>query len=223
MAKVGNRVGKSAIALVVVAVFLAVALAPVASGGTKAFPTLPRTDARIQVPTPKLMAGAWFNITIAFLGWNFISSPLILGNSTLPNALNDLAGGQVQWDRVMTYRNGTWIQYNRNWPKDMNSLTSIDNRMGLVINITSIGDGLICVGGSGSAYPTTTLVNLRAGWNMMPYPSSTPMTVQQFKAQTGVSVVEDINGNILPPTYVMHAGEAYWVFMNFDTIWTVNW
>lgn len=78
--------------------------------------------------------------------------------------------------------------------------------------------------------PSSTSIQLRAGWNLVGYPTlTTNQTVANAFWGTGVDIVEGYDGaqpyltRSLPGTYVMKPGEAYWVHVNADTIWAVNW
>jgi hypothetical protein len=165
-----------------------------------------------------------------FVGWNLISTPLVIPNSNLPGALLD-RDGDTLWDRAMSYNASDttdhWKQFNGNWPASMNDLNNLNNRMGWWLNVTNVGDGFLNVTG---LLPTTTQISLRAGWNLVGYPTlSTSMTVGNAFWGTGADIVEVFDQSaiyrtkVVGPSYVMKPGEAYWVHCAADSIWTINW
>ncbi|MBI5000380.1 MAG: right-handed parallel beta-helix repeat-containing protein [Euryarchaeota archaeon] len=176
--------------------------------------------------TGALPTSVWLNMTV-HIGWNLISTPLD-GPSKLPGVLLDRTDGgigYVQWDRVMwwdaTDPTNHWKQYYTGWNSTLNDLTDINNTMGFWLNITSLGDGLLCLGGPEYSYPTATLIPLYPGWNMIGFPSSsTTYTVGQFMADTGATRVEGESG-VLSPAYIMKAGEGYWAYLVTPTNWFV--
>jgi hypothetical protein len=70
----------------------------------------------------------------------------------------------------------------------------------------------------------------RAGWNLVSYPSLTPMDIATALATTGYDLpVEGFNASApyrispLVDTYMMQPGEGYWVHVPADTVWVVDW
>ncbi|MFH0815410.1 MAG: hypothetical protein V1934_01135 [Methanobacteriota archaeon] len=164
------------------------------------------------------------------LGWNLISIPVTQNSTSLPGCLADLLGDTL-WDRVMWYDSSDisdhWKQYNANWPSSMNDLYNIDPSMGVWINVTVPGDGLITICGTP---PTATIVHLRAGWNMVGYPSlNSNVTVAMAFWGTTVSIVEAFDPGAPYRTravgskYVMNPYEGYWVYAVADSVWAVDW
>jgi len=163
-------------------------------------------------------------------GWNLISMPLVQPNSNLPSVLQD-RDGDTLWDRAMSYNasdiNDRWKQYNAGWSGTLNDLTAVSNRVGVWLNVTNVGDGFLNVTG---LLPTTSQITLRAGWNLVGYPTlSTSMTVANALWGTGADIVEVFDQSatyrtkVVGPNYVMKPGEAYWVHCAADSVWTVNW
>jgi hypothetical protein len=178
-------------------------------------------------------AASWTNITVV-AGWNLVSVP-IAGPTTLPAALADKVGGVV-WTRAMWYdpTNAVdkWKQYNTAWASTMNDLTAVDNTRSVWLYVTTIGDGQICVGGTGYSTPTTTAVQLRAGWNMVGFPSDdTTYTVANLKsACPTVTIVEQFNSGQTYLTLAMAdantfaSGKGYWIYNSgADTVWNKAW
>ncbi len=176
----------------------------------------------------------WANIAVV-AGWNLISVPIV-GTTTLPAALTDLNGTIVQWTRVMWYNPRTpadpWKQYNTAWASSLNDLTAVNNTMGVWLFVTTANDGIITVGGTGYTRPTSTNIVLKAGWNLVGFPSDdAAFTVANLKgACPSVTLVEQYNSGQTYLTLAMAdatafaQGKAYWVFNNgADTTWTKAW
>jgi hypothetical protein len=179
---------------------------------------------------------ATVNIPIV-AGWNFISVP-ISGPTTLPTALLDNTNGGaglVVWTRVMWYNPMTpsdpWKQYNTGWNAALNDLTAVSNTMGVWLYVTNVGDGVISIGGTGYTVPTTTAITLRAGWNMVGFPSDdTTYTVAMLKAACPtVTMVEQFDGAqtyltlTMADANVFGQGRGYWIYTSADTIWNKAW
>ncbi|MEW5936677.1 MAG: M14 family zinc carboxypeptidase [Candidatus Thermoplasmatota archaeon] len=165
-------------------------------------------------------------------GWNLVSLPKVPFNSALPDALLD-TDGDTFWDRVVWYdaqapTGAKWKQYYTAWDSTLNDLTVVDHRMGVWLYVTAPGNGFINISGS---IPASTTINLYTGWNLIGYPATddSTYTVGQLKTATGATYVEGFNATeeyktaVLADTYVLKKGEAYWVYVPADTIWTVNW
>jgi hypothetical protein len=77
--------------------------------------------------------------------------------------------------------------------------------------------------------PAFTAQILRAGWNLVGYPTTTPETIANALVGTGYTAVEGFNATApyrlgpLADTYMMQPGEGYWIQVPSDTIWLVNW
>ncbi|MBI5001113.1 MAG: right-handed parallel beta-helix repeat-containing protein [Euryarchaeota archaeon] len=209
------------------------------SDGIGDTPLIIDADARDDYPLMSPYSGgpqtlAWVNVTV-HLGWNLISVPLV-GPSRLPDALMDKSpqGTKVMWDRVMwwdaTDPANHWKQYYSAWNSTLNDLLDVNMTMGFWLNVSSLGDGKLCLGGYEYANQSTTLIPLYAGWNMIGYPGSYgTYTVGQFRADTGATRVETYSPNanyltkVLGTNYLMKPGEGYWVYVPADTVWIVDW
>jgi len=162
-------------------------------------------------------------------GWNYISTPLVLADTSLPNALLDL-DGDTTWTTVKHYDQGIWRSWSSFKPPALNDLATVDESMGvwLYIEAGSLGDGFIRLSG---VAPSSTTIDLWAGWTMVGYPATDDSTydVDDLIAATGATSVEGFNAmapyhiEVLAGSYVLKKGEAYWINVNSDTTWTVNW
>ena len=157
-------------------------------------------------------------------GWQLISIPYAPVNTIMSSVLVTLDG---DYDMVQYYdstdSSDHWKSYNMNRP--LNDLTDIDSTMGVWINITQptvltyYGDR-----------PTTTNVDLKAGWNLVGYPSLTEKSIADALLGTGYD--RPVEGDdpaapyyVTPLTdsYMMKPGEGYWVHVPADIVWTVDW
>jgi len=160
-------------------------------------------------------------------GWNLVSIPLIPTDGSILSALAD-SGSDTTWTRALYYDPlspaDSWKTYRAGGASD---LSAVDNQMGLWLYVTAVGDGII--GTSGTA-PSSTQIQLRAGWNLVGYPSLTPRTAQTALAGTGADIVSVFQAaapyvqDIYDLSAVtMQAGRGYWVHVPADTTWTVEW
>jgi hypothetical protein len=162
-------------------------------------------------------------------GWNFVSVPLIPGDTILPDVLLD-GDGDTSWTTVTYFDQGTWSAWSAFKPPSLNDLNAVHETMGvwLYVEVGSLGDGFIKVSG---VAPTGTVIDLLAGWNMIGYPATDDSTydVDNLIADTGATSVEGFSAvdpyhiEPLAGTYVLKRGEAYWINVNSDTAWTINW
>lgn len=164
---------------------------------------------------------ALYDIPLHF-GWNLISLPLEQVDSSVPSVLASI---DDQYDVVKYYDNldkaDPWKSYRPG--SSVNDLTGIDNTMGLWVHTTQFCN--LTVRG---IVPTSTQINLYAGWNLVGYPTQTTETVGNALWGTGadrVEVFDPVSPYIKEAgaTYVMKPGEGYWVHVSADSTWTINW
>jgi hypothetical protein len=91
-------------------------------------------------------------------GWNMVSIPLIQEDNSISAVFNSISGS---YDMVMHY-NAT----DGKWHSSASGLSHIDRTMGLYIHLTETTN-LVVLGEA----PTKTNIHLRAGWNLIGYPS----------------------------------------------------
>lgn len=157
-------------------------------------------------------------------GWNLISLPRVQSNTSISEVLRSIDG---KWDMVRFYNTSQlepWQSYNVYKPSEMNTLDSLDRRMGIWLHM--IEPGTLTVYGSPSNY---TEIQMYAGWNLVSYPSIVPETIIDSLSGTGYDRVEGFNASApylisqLPDTYLMQPGEGYWVRVPVDAVWIVDW
>jgi hypothetical protein len=180
-------------------------------------------------------AGVWYNASVNATGWNLVSLPIRnTAGAGIPWLFADQAGAtRVLWDRMMWYNprvpTNPWRQYNKNWPVALNDLAAYNTTMGVWLNVTQLGDGLICKGGANWTTDASAAIPLKAGWNLVGFPSDdAAYTVANLKSDC--TVVDIAQGfmpsatykvtNSLGNTQVLAAGRAYWVHATADGTWT---
>ncbi len=108
-------------------------------------------------------------------GWNLISLPLIPSGSSPAAVLASIAG---KYNSAWAYDPGQtahpWLSYDPTVPPFLNTLTAIDERMGLWLNMKE--PATLTVAGT---EPGTTQIGISAGWNFIGYPSGQSRPVGQ--------------------------------------------
>ncbi|MFQ6106040.1 MAG: hypothetical protein ACE5QF_00410 [Thermoplasmata archaeon] len=104
-------------------------------------------------------------------------------------------------------------------------LTTVNRTMALWVNVTSPSDFVVA-----GLVPDTTTITLRAGWNLVGFPSfATTYTVADLKVDVNASSVEEPNP-MAPPyclkemldTDAFLAGSGYWIEVPEDIVWTIS-
>jgi len=166
-------------------------------------------------------------------GWRFVSFPLdVTGDAQ--TVFNDTLWGDgfTDWDYLQWYDPtlAQWKSYSKFKPDILNDLPDPVNTMGFWIHITSNTGDEVLTTGIGPE-PTSTTIQLKAGWNMAGYPArnDSAYNVTQLMTDTGATAVEGYNAlaiyriEVLAGDYVLKRGEAYWIKVDSDTTWTVDW
>jgi len=184
----------------------------------------------IMVPVNLTVATATTTQVSVQVGWNFISIPLIPSNSSMPAALTD-QDGNTTWDMVMWFDpldTDHWKTYSMFKPPSLNDLLTVNHRMGVwmyIPNAAALGDGILTLAG---VQPVNTSINLYTGWNLVGYPSSTPSLASvTLPPEADMVSVCDMGQPYYirdePPAAVtMSEGNAYWVRVTANCIWTVT-
>jgi hypothetical protein len=163
--------------------------------------------------------------------WVFVSFPSGL-TGDIQTILNDATSG----DGLTTWTVAKW--YNPQTPNDpwktyrvggtANDMPTMTNAMGVWLWITANGGDQVLTLSSYVAIPSSTVINLYAGWNLVGYPSSTnrlasatlPAVADRISVWSAASpYVTDYSDKSL---VTMSHGNAYWVRVTADTTWTVT-
>lgn len=161
-------------------------------------------------------------------GWNLVSLPVMLSDSSLPTAFDSIAGSYGDVFAYETCGVGVWKIFNPDIPmppgEDEKSLTAVDVESGYWVNM-STPDTVVLDG----VHPLTTTINLCPGWNLIGYPSLAMRPVEEALASISgqYSLVrqyrasdatpwKSYNPNLPPSlnTLVnMEPGYGYWIYM----------
>ncbi|UCG70540.1 MAG: hypothetical protein JSV09_05860, partial [Thermoplasmata archaeon] len=145
--------------------------------------------------------------------WNLVSVPLIQTDSSMDNALETL---DFNYSAVQAYHAGKsrpWLNWHRDKPNYFNDVIEMNHEEGYYINMVN-PDYLVVTGN----VPTTTQITLKAGWNLVSYPSLNRRTRDvAFSSISGLyNKVEFYNttkgeDEALGPDDIMSTGYGYWV------------
>ena len=164
--------------------------------------------------------------------WAFISYPIDTSGN-IQDILDDSENGdgQTTWDVAKWYDTqdaaDPWKTYR--FGVSTNDLTSMDNHMGMWIHLTANnGDNLLTIGQVADYSTGAVNINLYSGWNMVSYPSATSrLASTTLPGQADIISYYDggavyLISDALPSTVTFYEGNAYWVHVIADTIWSVN-
>lgn len=165
--------------------------------------------------------------------WVFVSFPIAISGN-IQDVLNDALNGDglTTWDIAKWYNPqdaaDPWKTYRVGGM--FNDLATLNNAMGVWLHLTAnAGDQILTTGMIGDYSTVAVNVNLWAGWNLVGYPSA---TAQLASATLPVLYADMISVYIASSPYVsdttdlssvtMSHGNAYWVHVTADCVWTVN-
>lgn len=153
-------------------------------------------------------------------GPNLVSVPL----KTF-DGLIDVVLQTVRYDNVWSYDSSS-----REWKSSMKhkmysgGLSDLNETMGVWVGVTEASNLTLA-----GIVPAQTTVDLRAGWNLVGFPSfNATYTVADLRAETGATRVEGYDSappyflRVLGDAEVLQAGQGYWVRVDADTVWTVS-
>jgi hypothetical protein len=180
-----------------------------------------------EIPAPQQS----FNITV-HVGWNLLSRPLLATDTSVPAVFTDL-DGNTTWTYIQSYNASDVSDHWKTWasfrPSSQNDLAVADQKVGVWLYIpdaTALGDGIIRVSGFA---PVNESVQLKAGWNLVGYPSLTQRSVTDallglpYTSVEGYSASDPYRLTTLAGGYMMTPGEAYWIQVSSDCVWTLDW
>ena len=157
-------------------------------------------------------------------GWNLISLPVRQLNWSIDSVLESIAG---KWDCIQTYDQTTssWKSNIIGRPDSLNDLNEMNHLRGYWVNITEPGATLTV---KGDKFGSTLSIPLKAGWNLVGYPSLVEKSISDALTGTGYDRVEGFNATApyrlsqLADSYLMKPGEGYWIHVPADSTWTVD-
>jgi parallel beta-helix repeat protein len=167
-----------------------------------------------------------YNISLQ-QGWNMISLPLRQLSVPTDSILESIAG---KYDYIQAYNSSNptspWESFATFRPASLNNLNSMNHLRSYWIHITEPGLTLTV---KGDKFGSALSIPLKAGWNLVGYPSLAQKPVSEALTGTGYDSVEGFNvsdpyrTSVLLGSYMMKPGEGYWVHVPADTVWVVNW
>jgi len=162
--------------------------------------------------------------------WVFISFPTCVSGNVVTVLNDSLHGdGGTSWDVAKWYdprdKSDPWKTHRIGGTH--NDLPAIDNTMGVWLHLTTNGgDEMLTLGPSADLPDSSVQIPLYAGWNLVGYPSAADRVGGNLPPQADMVAVwtaespyiEDLG----PAAVMMSHGNAYWVRVTADCIWTVD-
>ena len=158
------------------------------------------------------------------IGWNLVSIPLTLYNTSVENVLSSIAGS---YDKIMSYDSqdimDPWKRYVSGQSGSRTEFNEINSIKGYWIDVTEPCTLSI----TGICEPQ--IIPLYSGWNLVGYPSlCTETTVSNAFWGTGADRVEIFDPSspylirVAEPDQLMMPGDGYWVHVAVDSVWVVD-
>ncbi|MFO7618898.1 MAG: M14 family zinc carboxypeptidase [Thermoplasmata archaeon] len=160
--------------------------------------------------------------------WVFVSFPVQVSGH-IEALLNDTINGDglTDWDVAKAWdnQNKRWLTYRKGSPAS--TFSDVDNTVGAWLHLTrNEGDENLTLAVAGS-YTGAVNITLYAGWNMVGYPSATNRTASATLPPQAdiISIWQAASPYVQDRTdlenVLMEHGNAYWVHVTADCIWTV--
>ena len=199
-----------------------------------ATPTPTHTPAPTPTPTPTASPPAGTAIIALRLGWNLVSLPVDLGDTSLTAVLAPIAG---HYDLVYAYdawdTADPWKKHNTAAPSFLNDLTDIDRTMGIWIRASAPANLAVSC-----ATSTSLDIPLKTGWNLAGYASAVPRPIDEALASIDgkydLVYAHDASDetdpwkkyNTAAPPFLndlteMGPGWGYWIRVSEDCVWSV--
>ncbi len=166
---------------------------------------------------PLMNAGDLLSFDIGS-GWSLIGLPWQTEPANIWDALST-----ITWDRAMVYVDGNWYTYNTARDAKFNSaFPMVDNTMGIWVHTNSS----VTLEGYAAAMKDTG-IPLHKGWNLVAYTGHNDMKVSDALSGIPWTYVEtsDASGNTyaLSERNYMLFGTGYWIYVEEDCVWVVEW
>ena len=173
-------------------------------------------------------------------GWNLVSFPLQPVDSAVASVLADISGEYSMvfaWDATGAHAGGGhWMSYDPSMPVFLNTLSSLDQKMGFWIYMT-VADTLD-VKGTTPATTNIPLLTGAGGWNLVGYPSASAGTMPTILGSANFTLAQSYHAadtadlwKIWDTTIpfpelndltTLTNGWGYWVYMNSPYSWDVS-
>jgi uncharacterized protein YkwD len=163
-------------------------------------------------------------------GWNLVSFPYLVTDTNIENVLGSIDG---EYDRVQVYdptqSRTQWLNYNILKPSDTNLLSHLDNRMGFWIHVTESNGADMII--TGDAPVTSHQIDLKAGWNLVGYPSTSirlrDNALNNLEFGVEVEMIQGFDSinkihETLGPADSIEPEQGYFILANYDCQWVVN-
>ena len=169
---------------------------------------------------PAAVPGDWVFVSYAY----DMSGPIeiVLDDSVY-------GGGGTDWDVAKWYdpldAADPWKTHRKG--ASTNDLINIDYTMGVWVRLTAT-DGVLTTGTFGDYSAGIVNINLYTGWNIVSYPSATNrLSSITLPPEANMVAYYDEGApylitDAMPDTVVFSEGNAYWVHVTSDTVWSVN-
>ena len=153
-------------------------------------------------------------------GLNLVSYPLYVADESSDAVLSMI---QASYDSLWKYDEDaeSWLSFSSS--KAWKSAMTLNISDGWWINVSE--DTYFDVTGT---IPGSVDINLKAGWNLVGYPSLTDRTVADALIGVSYSRLEGFDDlspyhlRALSDTDYVTTGMGYWIYVTQDTVWTVN-
>jgi hypothetical protein len=156
-------------------------------------------------------------------GWNLFSIPLIQSNTTREHVLQTVLGNYVSLQGYHAGKSRPWLNWHKDKPKSLNDVIEMNNEEGYYIKMTTVDDLVIA-----GKVPSLTQISLKAGWNLVGYPSLTERTRDDALASIlgSYNKVEFYNTTSdkeegIGPDDLMYPRYGYWIHATSDCVWDV--
>ena len=164
----------------------------------------------------------FYNIQMAMNDWSLVSVPLPQVSDDILDVFENAEWNYAMWFDITDEDH--WKTYATFKPSGLNDLDTVNRAMGVWLRGTT-SDRLTVIG----TEPQQTLIQLKAGWNLVGYPSLTPKTVSEALSGISYDGVESFDAvapyriSQMNPADLMEPGGGYWIHVSADTAWTIDW
>ena len=155
--------------------------------------------------------------------WNLISVPLVQLNTTMQYVFQTILDNVIAVKGYHAGKSTPWKNWHNGKPNYMNNLIEIDHESGYYVKML-VPDHLVVCG----RVPSGTSIPLKAGWNLVGYPSVIPRTVTDalvsiagmYNKVEFYNTTTDREEPLAPYDYI-HPGLGYWIHCTADCVWEV--